>query len=329
MLPKKIYCTSTPRRRTSRLPKLVGLELDTNQSMPDISAVGQLYTPSLAKKIFERTKRISQKLYGSAEKRFSSDSTPESGKPRQSLRRKSLRRNHKSPPASEMTRYNRKRREHRNRAFNQGRRISKLALNTDQTYSIVGSEATTSDSVSESVMEEAEIMKFHAVVNNCNGIIDFDENHNSPPSDGNDFLQLCHRKRSEYSDDCVVLTNDTQLNSVSKTTDEHTQSTLTAYSVGSMDSEMRGTRQSSHCARVNWNQHKIPQLVSYKVEKPELGKSQLSVNSSRNNRSALMASFNARIAHSIDVWTKLPIYLQYYVVCATIALLAMIYMQIS
>lgn len=299
--------------------------------MPDVSAVGQLFTPNLAKKIFERSKRLSQKLYWSAEKRFSSDSTPEAGAPnRKSLRRKSLRRKFKSPPATGLTRYNQKRREERFKAFNLGRRISKLTMNTDRTYSIVGSEApSTCESVSESVMEEAEIMKFHAVVNDANGIIDFDENHNSPPMVGNEFLKLCGSKRSEYSDDCVLLTNDTQMNAVSKTSDEHTHSTLTAYSVGSMDSEVRGTRQSSHCARVNWNQHKIPQLVSYKVDKPELGKSQASINSSsRQNLSVMKASFNARVFHSIDEWTKLPRYLKYYIICTTIALIAMLYMQL-
>lgn len=315
---------------------MIDLDAETNQSMPDISAVDQLYTPSLAKKIFERTKRISQKLYWSAEKRFSSDSTPETGAPRKSLRRKSLRRNLKSPPTSDTTRYNRKRREQRLKAFNQGRRMSKLtmtintnpSLKTDQTYSIAGSEATSPESISESVIEEAEIRRFHAVVNDANGIIDFDENHNSPPSIGSEFLKLCGNKRSEYSDDCVLLTNDTELNSVSKhTNDEHTNSTLTAYSIGSIDSEMRGTRQSSHCARVNWNQHKIPQLISYKVEKPELGKSQVSINSSRLNLSVLKTSFSTRVVNAVDEWIKLPRFLQYYIICTTVALLAIIYMQ--
>lgn len=333
-LPKHIFCTSTPRRRMSKTLKLESSIL--NQSMPDLSVVDQLYTPNLAKKLLSRTRRISKKqIYWSAQNGVSSDSTSDYGSahgkptfvlgPRKSLKRKKR----KSSPPPGISRYNRHRRELRFQAFNKHRHFSKLVLSGDETYSI-GDSVASNQSLTESVVEDLEIQNFQAVVNNCKGMVEIDENHNGNTSNLNDFEQLCQQKRSEYTDNCVVLTNDSQSGQLSKSNDINSQSTLTAYSAhstGSMDSEVLRARQSSHCARVCWNQHKLPELVNYPAQKPGLAK----ISHDPNKNSPLftsIATLRTRLSNVFDTWNNIPPYLQYYLICSTVSLLAMLYMQL-
>lgn len=228
---------------------------------------------------------------------------------------------------------NRKRREQRFRAFNKGRRLSKLTLVTgDKTYSVAGSDRLSANTVSESVMEEAEIMKFQAVVNDCNGIVEIDENHNSCASDSVDFEKLCHQKRSEYSDNCAVLSNELQLTEHLGSPGNQTGSTATAYSMGSFDADTPGTRQSSHCARVCWNQHSIPQLTSYSVGPRRLSPVSLKADtgnkSSSSEQSTFIASVKGRFTSTYDAWSNIPRLVQYYLLCITFGFVAMLYAKL-
>lgn len=178
-------------------------------------------------------------------------------------------------------------------------------------------------------MEEAEIMHFQAVINDYNGIIEFDENHNSPKADGMSFELLCHQKRSEYSDNQVVLTNASQIIENSKSLDNRTGSTLTVYSMGSFEADTPGTRQSSHCARVCWNQHNIPRITNYPVgqerRSPSLSKADSPNKSSKSEQTSITTFVRDRVIGSYEAWKNIPKYVQYYLLCITVGFVAMIY----
>lgn len=343
---RKFFSTSTPRRRMTRAQ--FTFESNNNSlhfTNDSVSMADPIQSKNLAQKWFLQTKRISQKLCWSADKKNpESDSTPEYGKAHENSTLASLRkswlRKRKPIPMNKKSMRDKKRQEQRNVAFNKARSIPNVV---DDTYSITPSggfmgnycesmndreSVDDSDSVDgcesvndcDSENEEAEIRNFHDEINNCNGFIDIAKESNV---DEITFENLCNQKQSQYSIDKIHTKNSIEVNEISKAVVALSY-TCTPLSKGLSRTSSRN-RKSSHCARICWNQQKIPRLTTYKAEKRENSKSILESSS----QSSFGTTIKALHTNSIIVWNNLPKYLQYYLVAVTFCLISMIYIQFA
>lgn len=347
---RKFFSTSTPRRRMTRAQ----FTFESNNSLhftnDSVSIADPIQSKNLAQKWFLQTKRISQKLCWSADKKDpQSDSTPEYGKAHENSTLASLRkswlRKRKPIPTNKKSMRDKKRQEQRNVAFNKARSIPNVV---DDTYSIAPSggfmgnycesmndreSVDDSDSVDgcesvndcDSENEEAEIRNFHDEINSCNGFIDIAKESNV---DEITFENLCNQKQSQYSLDEIHTKKSIEVNEISKAQQQqgYTCTPLSIYSNGLSRTYSRN-RKSSHCARIFWNQQKIPRLTTYKAEKRENTKS-ICI-SECSNQSSFGTTIKALHTNSIIVWNNLPKYIQYYLVAVTFCFISMIYIQFA
>lgn len=218
--------------------------------------------------------------------------------------------------------------EKRHAAYNQARRISKVEHAGDETYSIDSGEKFTGatysvadeDASDNESDNESDIQKFHAELNEYHGPIEIVVDNFD---DEVDFEKLCNTKQSEcpYEDkENIGISLRSYVFDVkcsSKSVREISPQpccNVSPQSINSNFSSNSTKRMSSHCARLCWNQQKIPKITTYKAEKKSFDS---------DNQSA------SHSQHSIVTigWQHLPPIVKYYLVGVTICLISIIYFQ--
>lgn len=313
--------------------------------------VDQNRLSTLPRNIFAHTRRVSEKIRWSANKKvIHPDSTPDSGRDqgdttKSASNRKSIIKKHAAMKRNKVLQF-KTQKEKRFAAYNRRRRISKIDQAVDDTFSI-GSAATfnvtdsgsnltgaTYDLDPAETSYESEILDFHAEINEHQGPIEIIVEN---ADDEVIFENLCHAKESQ----CPFENNEQSKSLSTPWTNDEKASTksggevdacanLSPQSVNSNFSANSTTRMSSHCARLYWNQQKIPKLVTYKAEKKSFdNNSQNSLHSHHSTHSQLMTTVRSLHSNVSIGWNDLPPFIKYYIVSITICFIAILYYQFN
>lgn len=233
-------------------------------------------------------------------------------------------------------------------AYDKRRRISKVEQAVDETYSI-GSVATyditgsgsnvtgaTYDLDPADTTYESEILNFHAEVNGHQGPIDIIVEN---ADDEVTFEKLCNAKESQCPFESKEPTN---MSLAPWANDEKTTpksvadddgdigANLSPQSMHSNFSANSTTRMSSHCARMYWNQQKIPKITTFKAEKKSFdNNSQNSVHSHHSTQQSLMTTFKSLHSNVSLGWNDLPPFIKYYIVAITFCFIAVLHYQVT
>lgn len=354
-LQQKFFSTSTPRRRHARrssLPKFDSTSFGlANNSVSTIefkrtTDVNRL--ASLSRNLFAQTKRVSQKLLRSADKKATNtDSTPEYDRIHQDstklvapakksfikkraslLKKKALRM--KTQKEKRFDAYNRRRciPTKWERAVDETYSIGNVSNVTGATYNKSGAtynlSTATYDLEFDEQEYESEILDFQEEVNEHHGPIEITVEN---VDDEVDFEKLCNVKQS----DCPFVSTETASSPLLLPCTANTKTLLksqgeacTSLSPQSNSnfSSNSTTRLSSHCARICWNQQKIPKITTYKAEKKSFDNNNNS--SARSHHLSMVRSFQLNMANG---WQDLPTFVQYYIIAITICLIANLYIQ--
>lgn len=297
---------------------------------------------SLSRNFALQTRRISRKILASASKNpTNTDSTPEyeavhrdSTKlmtPRRSLLKK------RSAILKKKAIQNRVQKEKRFAVYNQRRRMSELDLTADGTYSIdsrtnlstatYNIEVDVNDNV-RNFSGESEIRAFQKEINQCEGPIEIVVDHFT---DEVDFEKLCNVKQSECPfDDKVKLGQTVTLSQMSN--DGKCASKVNAeqggFSPQLVNLSVSGTRVSSHCGRLYWNQQKIPTIAKFKAEKKSFdNESHHSSGSNQSTQSLLVTTIKSFQSNVTGGWQSTPKFVQYYLMAVTVCFLSIVYQQ--
>lgn len=236
-------------------------------------------------------------------------------------------------------------REKRFSAYNKQRFISKIEQN--DTYS-VGSAKTydittrsslnnvtgaTYDLDTAEASYESDILNFQAEVNEFQGPIDIIVD---KADDEVDFEKLCNVKQSE----CPFVNKEKSKGSLSSWANEITTNksngdvdinkNISPQSIHSNLSPNSITRTSSHCARLYWNQQKIPIITTFKAEKKSFDKNLSNNNSTQSHhstQSSLMTTIKSIQSNVTIGWIDLPPFVKYYIISVTICFIAILYIQ--
>lgn len=343
--------TSTPRRHTrpSSLPSfesIHSIRLTENSVSRLRLPAWENSSQSLISKIRPSTVR---KIQWSIEKDVTSpDSTPTQHTTKVIPSKKSARHRRSSVVAKKSIRLN-WRKEKRQAIYNQTRRISKIEHVIDEvanrTFSITGSSQSAGTVPSGGIQsigtnfgsehEEIEIRNFQAEVNQHKGLLEIStENLNVFDSmeEQNNFEKLCNSKQCHRPFDETKNKAEKSLlkecidKIIGQKTSSDDMQCLT--SPAQRSSSGIAARISSHCARICWNQQKIPKVHTYKVEK----RTDTSVKN-RSSVSSTHSSFfnNVEALHTSisDGWNELPTFVQYYMIAITLCLISIICFRIN
>lgn len=347
---KLFFSTSTPRRRPTRhssLPKfetteLFGLmnnSLSTieNKCMTDTKRLG-----SLTRNMVMQTKRFPRKILASASKNpTNTDSTPEYEAvhrdctklvtPRKSFIKK------RSAILKKKATQNRVQKEKRFAVYNLRRRMSDLELTVDGTYSIDGRanlstatyniEVDDNDNNVQSVSYESEIRGFQKEINQFEGPIEIIVDHFN---DEVDFEKLCNVKQSECPfDDKVKLGQTITLPRLSNdgkcTSNLNAEQSGLNFSPQLVNLNVSGTRMSSHCGRLYWNQQKIPTIEKYKAEKKSFDNDSHHSSGSNQSTQPLLTTIKSFQSNVTVGWQTTPKFIQCYLMAITIGFLSIVF----
>lgn len=306
---------------------------------------------SLSRNLFAQTKRVSQKFLKSTDKKpIHTDSTPEYDRIHQdSTKLVTAKKSFIKKRASILKKKAlRNKKEKRFAAYDKARGIPTLeTVAVDETYSIgtasnvTGvtynkSGATNNLSTATYDIEfdededgyESDILEFQAEVNERQGPIKIIVEN---VDDEVDFEKLCNFKQSEcpfdgkVSSPLLPCTNDTK-SSLKSNRDGY--ASLSPQSVNSNFSSNSTNRLSSHCARICWNQQKIPKITTYKAEKKSFDSNNNSSSLSHHHSTQpLMTTVRLFHLNAANGWQDLPTFVQYYLISITICLIANLYLQ--
>lgn len=263
--------------------------------------------------------------------------------------KKSARRRRSSVVAKKSIRLN-WRKEKRQAIYNQTRRISKFEHVIDEvanrTFSITNSSKSAGTTVPSSgiqsigtnfgsELEEIEIRNFHAEVNQHKGPLEIStENLNVIDSmeEQNNFEKLCNSKKSHCPFDETKNKAEKSLlkECIDKIIGQKScdDGQYLVPPAQQRSSSGIAARISSHCARICWNQQKIPQVHTYKVEK-RTDTSVKNTSSLSSTHSSFLNSVEALHTSISDGWNELPTFVQYYMIAITICLISIIYFRIN
>lgn len=297
---------------------------------------------SLTRKL---SKRFSRKIVGSADRiATQTDSTPEYDPiHRNSTKLATTRKSLVKQRAMSLKRKafrNTAQKEKRYAVYDQMRHISKCENVSDQTYSInslMKFSAATYDVDVKNVSYESEIDNFHAEVNKCQGAVEIiiDNVATNDVDDDEVFERLCNAKESQCPFEDKEKIGEALAPYAARDSKQQTQligdidSNVGAQFINSNSSAIHSTRRiSSHCARMYWNQQKIPQIETFRAEKKSFNSE--SRHSSQSNQSThtlytTIKSFHASVAVG---WTDLPPFVKFYMIAITIAFISILYNQL-
>lgn len=312
---------------------------------------------SLSRNLFAQTRRISQKILYSLDKKPANnvDSTPEYEKvhcdstkvatPRKSFIKK------RASLLKKRAHQTKSQKEKRLAAYNKIRRISKVDHaveefnNTGATYSIASEFNNTAATYDVEVSEttyESDILNFQSEVNNCQGPVEIIVQH---ADDEVDFEKLCNVKESKcpFEEKKKVSTsllavpgNDNSLSPKSSPKSLKSSvgegdicSNLSPQSVNSNCSANSTTRKSSHCARICWNQQKIPKITTYKAEKKSFDNDSQSSLQSHNYSQTLLPAIISMQSNVTAIWNNLHPSIRYYIISVTFLVIALLYTLIQ
>lgn len=276
------------------------------------------------------SQRISRKFLWSVDKKSmnSENSTPEYGMVhRDSTKLVSIRKSviRKRSSLKKKALRNKIQKEKRHAAYNRARRISKVERAVDETYAVESDAkftgATYSIADEDASDNESDIQQFQAELNEYHGPIEIVVDNFD---DEVDFEKLCNAKQSEcpYEDkENIGISLQSYVFDVkcsSKSARELSppaSCNVSPQSINSNFSTNSTKRMSSHCARLCWNQQKIPKITTYKAEKKSFNSENQSASHSQ---------------HSIGTvgWHNLPTFVKYYLVAVTVCLVSVIYIQL-
>lgn len=277
----------------------------------------------------------------------SPDSTPTQDTTKVIPTKKSARHRRSSAVAKKSLRRN-WRKEKRQAIYNQARRISKVEHVIDEfgnrTFSITDSSQSAGTVPSSGIQsigtnfgsehEEIEIRKFQAEVNQHNGPLEISaENLNVIDSmeEQNNFEKLCNSKESHCPFDETKNKADKSLlkECIDKFIGQKSSDDIQILSPPAQRSSSGiAARISSHCARICWNQQKIPQVHTYKVEK-RTDTSIKNRSSLSSTHSSFFTSVEALHTSISDGWNELPTFVQYYMIAITLCLISVICFRIN
>lgn len=337
--------TSTPRRHTRR-SSLQSFE-STNSIRLTENSVSRLRLPdweNLSQDLTSKTRPSTvRKIQWSTGKDVTSpDSTPTQNTTKLISSKKSARHRRSSVVAKKSIRLN-WRKEKRHAIYNQTRRISKVEQVIDEvvnrTFSITDSSqsAGTVQSIGThfgSEHEEIEIRNFQAEVNQHKGLLEIStENLNVIDSmeEQNNFEKLCNSKGCQCPFDETKNKAEKSLlkECIGKIIGQKSSDEIQCKtSLAQRSSSGIAARISNHCARICWNQQRIPKVHTYKVEK----RTDISVKN-RSSVSSTHSSFfnNVEALHTSisDGWNELPTFVQYYMIAITFCLISIICFRIN
>lgn len=346
---KLFFSTSTPRHRNVRRSSMSKFETTSSFGLANdsISTIDSKHTTeskrlsSLSRNLLAQTRRVSQKILCSLERRPANvDSTPEYEKAKcdrtkLSTSRKSFIKKRASI-LKKRTQQTKMQKEKRLAAYNKIRRISKVDRAVDETYS-VGSELNISGATYDLEMGEtsyeSDILNFQAEVNECQGPVDIIVQH---ADDEVDFEKLCIAKESEcpfvdkkkstsplVSSAIDSLSTTSSTKSPKSSGEREIYSNLSPHSINSNFSANSTTRMSSHCARICWNQQKIPKITTYKAEKKSFENDSLNSTQSHNTQT-LITTVKSMHSNTAVIWNDLHPSVRYYIIFVTSLVIALL-----
>ncbi|XP_055300989.1 restin homolog isoform X1 [Sitodiplosis mosellana] len=353
-LEKLFFSTSTPRRRNARRSSMPKFDTTTSSffglANTSVSKIDSKFTAdskrssSLSRNLFAQTRRVSQKILCSVDKRAANvDSTPEYEKVHcDSTKLVSSRKSFikkRSSMLKKRAQQTKTQKEKRLAAYNKFRRMSKVDRAVDETYSIGGglnSTGATYDLDMGETTYESDILNFQAEMNQCQGPVEIIV---QPTEDEIDFEKLCNVRESKcpFEDEKKVsasLLTPSALDSLVASDEKSSPkslgegdicSNLSPQSVNSNFSANSTTRVSSHCARTCWIQQKIPKITTYKAEKKSFDNdSQNSTQSHHNTQTSVMTTVKS--VHSIVsvAWNDSHVYARCYIISVTILVIALL-----
>lgn len=345
LLQKLLFSTSTPRHRHTRrssLPRFDSMHsiASLDHTVPKAKPKQSICTAHwgiLSQKLLSEAKHTPHKIeWGKSG--ISSDSTPEFRSAiKNTTTQKSWNRKRRSSTLAKKSFRSYSRKEKRHAIYNQTRRISKNehVIEADATFSIAGSVKSTETNFG-SEYEEIEIRNFQAEINEQKGLLNIsnerldtidsiEEQHN--------FEKLCHSKESYCPFDetkveklkvenSFIIETDKELIGSSNPIEQIQSQIASSTRLSGMVN-----RVSNHCARLCWNQQKIPRLLTYKAEKRnESDKNRSSGLSGQSSLLMNMASLHTSISEG---WNDLPSFVQYYLVAITLCFIAVVHYQLA
>lgn len=299
---------------------------------------------TLSRSILAQTKKVSQKfLCTNAAANY--ESTPEYDKRHRdtttlATSRKSFLKKRSSLLRKRIAHNKKTQKEKRHSAYNRFRRISKTDHSiTDETFSIGSgnniSGATFDVERSESPSYDSDIRDFQAEVNEFKGLIEI---FGDECKDEVDFEKLCNVKESncpfENKEKVSNLTvpQITFRKSPSKSNkkgEDEISSDHSKQSINSNRSSTSPTRMSSHCARICWNQQKIPKITTYKAERKSLENDSQNSTRSHHNTQTLITTVRSIHSNVTVGWFDIPQFIRYYIVSVTVLFIALLRYQFS
>lgn len=341
---QKLFASTPHRRptRTSSLPKfetttLFGLMNNSVSTIEPRVTAGPKRLGSLSRNLILQTKCISRKIFWSADKMSTNcDSTPEYDKvhgdsTQLATSRKSIIKKRSSVLQKKATR-NKIQKEKRFAAYNKMRRMSKVERAVDETFSLTSlancSGATYDVESQRDVTYESDILNFQAEVNQCRGPVEIVVDNFD---DEIDFEKLCNVKQSDcpFEDKEKIGSALAPYLTMGNSSPKSFGEGCAQVSPQSVHSNSSTTRMSSHCARLCWNQQKIPKIETYKAEKKSFDND--SRHSSRSNHSTqpLFTTIKSIHANVTVGWQDLPSFVQYYIVAITICFISILNYQFN
>lgn len=348
--------TSTPQCRYHRRSSLPRFESGSSiQFDPKLSIVkfdSKISTDVIPRRPVPIINRLTQVLGPSPKIQLTfhressiSDSTPDgSHLKKDASRRKSGKiRKRSSMIPKKSFRFN-SRKEKRHAIYNQCRRISKVDHAINETYSCAGSSIPYAGSSIQftsvgtnfgSEYEEIEIRKFQEEINEHNGLLDITVE-NEQFTDLNKFERFCTNKESNCPFDELLDTIDEtpltlELLEEAPASQQNKNNKVSVTSKKPSFVRTSGTkaRVSNHCARMCWNQQKIPQLHKFKAEKREKNDSSENRSSISSGHSSLFMSVTTLHKSVSEAWHELPTFVQYYLIAITICFVSILHYQLS
>lgn len=337
---QRLLFTSTPRQshsRRSSLPRFesinsMRLTESISKSNPKLTA-DFMTLGDLTKDLFAKphTPKVQWSFDQDGK---SSDSTPDCSRRDKSSRKSCARKRRSSLLAKKSFRMN-SRKEKRHAVYNQTRRMSKVENVIDETFSLAGSIQTAGTySIAGSVQsagtnfgseyEEIEIRNFQAEINERQGLLEIStEQFVESIEDQDKFEKFCHNKAS----DCPFDHTKTEAEKPLVTENQIGRKSSEKLRLSASPPRGMASRISSHCARICWNQQKIPQLQTYKAERRnESVKNRSSVSSTHSILFSSITSLNTSI---VGGWHELPTFVQYYMIAITLCFISIVHYQFS
>lgn len=351
---QRLLITSTPRRHTRRssLPRFES----TNSIRSTENSISRLRLPdweNISQSLISKTRpSTSRRIQWSIGMDVTSpDSTSPQHTPKVIPSKKSARRRRSSVLGKKSLRLN-WRKEKRQAIYNQTRRISKMEHVIDEvenrTFSITGSSRSATVTVPSSGIrsigtnfgsehEEIEIRNFQAEVNQHKGPLEISTEYLNvidSIEEQNNFEKLCNNKRSH----CPFVEAKAKaeksllkecINKIIGQNSSDDNNQLLLMPPAERSSSGIAARISSHCARICWNQQRIPQVHTYKVEKRAQDTSVKNGSTVSSTHSSFLHSVEALHTSISDGWNELPTFVQYYMIAITLCLISNIYFRIN